>query len=325
MIMKEIVQFTFTPALDEGFEELYEHAEVIKNPLNGKPFGIDQLKHFNKDATILTTEFSQNITPEVIDYFPNLKLISNYAVGFNNIDVAYANSKGITVTNTPKAVVQPTAELTIALLMSLTRRVAEWDRKMRAERTNNKKGIGDLMGVDLYGKKAGIIGYGNIGQAVGKVLKALGMEIYYNKRTRLSEHEEQELSATYATREEIFKTCDVICLHTPLTPETQHLINAETLEMMKESAILVNVARGAVADEAALVEALQTRKIAGAALDVFEDHDQPLSALYDLDNVVMTPHIGTQTRDARIAMAREQSNNILGFLLKDREISEVKV
>lgn len=316
--------FLFQPSVKSGFEELYQHLQVETIPGN-EPFSIDLLERLPKDVTILGSEFTIPVTREVIDYFPNLRMISNYAVGFNNIDVAYAQSKGITVSNTPQAVVQPTAELAVALLLALTRRITMWDSKMRRQRSNAKGSLSAGMGTDIYLKKVGIIGYGNIGRAVGRIMKAMGAEVYYYKRHRLSEEVEQSDGVVYADKETIYKTCDIISLHTPYNKDSHHMINKDVLGMMKSNAILVNTARGKVVDEAALVEALKNGTIAGAALDVFEHDDHPLDELYDMDNVVMSPHVGTQTKEARLAMAKEFSDNILGLILGDRPYAEVKI
>lgn len=324
METKKKVLFLFHPTVASGFEELYSRYDVLTIP-EGKKFSEELLPELPNDIHVLATEFTIPVTSKVIDYFPNLQLIANYAVGFNNIDVAYAQSKNITVSNTPQAVIQPTAELSVGLLLGVSRRVAEWDRIMRKQRSSQKGSLADGMGWDLYRKTAGIIGYGNIGRAVGKILQSFGMSVKYNKRNRLTPEEEKELNVTYATTDEIFQSCDVISLHTPYTPESHHLVNASTLAMMKPDAILVNAARGKVVDEAALVEALKAKKIAGAGLDVFEHDDNPLDELYDLQNVCMTPHVGTQTKEARVAMAEELSNNIVGFFEKDRPIAIVKL
>lgn len=319
---QEKLLFLFHPTVATGFEELYQHIAVETLP-EGQKFELEMLHTLPNDATILGTEFTLLITREVIDYFPHLKLISNYAVGFNNIDVAYANSKGITVTNTPKAVVQPTAELAVALLLGLTRRIAIWDSTMRHQRSSQKGSLADGLGTDIYLKKVGIIGYGNIGRATGRILQAMGVDVVYYKRTPLTSEEEAKEGVSYASKEEIFRTCDIISLHTPYNNDSHHLINRESLAMMKPSAILVNTSRGKVVDEGALVDALKNKVIAGAAMDVFEHDDNPLDDLYDMQNVVMTPHVGTQTREARVAMAREFSDNILGFVLRDRKFAEV--
>ena len=308
--------------VQEGFEELYEHYEVVR-PKPGKFFTQEELEALGGDFDVIATEFSIRVDKDYIDRYPHLKMIANYAVGYNNIDIRYAHSKGIAVSNTPKSVVMPTAELTLALLLSCTRRVAEWDRTMRLNRSSAKANLGSGMGVDLYGKTVGIIGYGNIGKAAGRLYQAFGMKVLYYKRHRLSTEEEQQLGVTYASLDDIYRQSDVISLHTPYNPESHHLINAESISKMKPTAIIINVARGAVVDEAALVEALQAKRIAGAGLDVFEHNDNPIPALYDLDNVSMTPHVGTQTYDSRVKMARELSDNIIGFLEGDRSVNLV--
>lgn len=320
---KKKILFLFQPHVASGLEELYETFEVLTIP-EGKKFSEELPSELPTDVAVLASEFTIPVTAKVIDHFPNLELIANYAVGFNNIDVAYANSKGITVSNTPQAVIQSTAELTLALLLSTSRRVAEWDRKMRKQRSSAKGSLADGLALDLGRKTVGIIGYGNIGKRVGQMLQGIGMTVKYNKRHRLTEAEEQALGITYATVDEIFQTCDVVSLHTPYTAESHHLVNAERLAMMKPHAMLVNAARGKVVDEAALVEALKKHQIAGAGLDVFEHNDNPLDELYDLENVTMTPHVGTQTHEARVDMAIELTNNIVGFFKKDRPIAIVK-
>lgn len=308
--------------VQEGFEELYARYEVVR-PQPGKPFTQEELQGLGGDFDVIATEFSISVDKTYIDRYPHLKMIANYAVGYNNIDIEYAHSKGIAVSNTPKSVVMPTAELTLALLLSCARRVAEWDRTMRKNRSSAKANLGSGMGVDLFGKTVGIIGYGNIGRAAGRLYQAFGMKVLYYKRHRLSAQEEADLGVTYASLEDIYRHSDVISLHTPYNPESHHMINAETIASMKPGVIVINVARGAVIDEAALVEALKTGKIASAGLDVFEHNDNPLSELYDLENVSMTPHIGTQTYDSRVKMAQELSDNIIGFLEGDRPVSLV--
>ncbi|KGN81908.1 dihydrofolate reductase [Porphyromonas cangingivalis] len=308
--------------VQEGFEELYERYDVVR-PEPGKSFTQEELEALGGDFDVIATEFNIPVTKDYIDRYPHLKMIANYAVGYNNIDIAYAHSKGIAVSNTPKSVVMPTAELTLALLLSCTRRVAEWDRTMRRHRSSAKSGLDAGMGVDLCGKTVGIIGYGNIGKAAGRLYQAFGMKVLYYKRHRLSAEEEQQLGVTYASLDEIYSESDVISLHTPYNPDSHHLINAESISKMKPNAIIINVARGAVVDESALVEALRTKRIAGAGLDVFEHNDNPLPELYDLENVSMTPHVGTQTYDSRVKMARELSDNIIGFLEGGRSVSLV--
>lgn len=320
---KPIVQFTFPTPDRTGFEELEKVCDVRYSDVHlSEPE--KALETLDKDAVVLVSEFTQPITAGLLGKMKELKLVANYAVGYNNIDLDYTRTHGITVANTPHAVVTSTAELTLAILLSLTRRVAEWDGMMRRQRSSDKGGLGGGMGHDLFGKKVGIIGFGNIGQRVGKLLQAFGCTILYNKRTRLTDAQEKEMGVTFATVDEILRRSDIISLHTPLNAESEHLLDAEAFGKMKPSAVVINLSRGPVVDEHALLDALKSGKIAGAGLDVFEFRDQPLDELYDLPNVVMTPHVGTQTYEARYDMRVELANNIIGFLTGDRNVSVVR-
>lgn len=306
----------------EGFEAITAHHEVIFPP-KGRDFTQEEIAERLPGCDVLCSVFDIPVGPDLIDKGESLKLIANYAVGYNNIDTAYAASKGIVVTNTPRSVIEPTADLAMALLLSCTRRVAEWDRLFRRDRASIEHGRLCRLGGNLYGKTLGILGFGNIGAAMARRCQALGMNVLYNKRTRLSSEEEQRLNVVYGSKEEIIRQADVLSLHTPLTPETHHLIGEAELAMMKPSAILINTARGAVVDEQALVKALQEKRIAAAGLDVFENKDIPMPELFDMDNVTLTPHIGTQTYDSRVEMVHELCNNVLGFLNGDRPIDRV--
>lgn len=258
------------------------------------------------DYDVMLAIFHAPIDKEIINAGKNLKLISNYGVGYNNIDIAYAREKGIAVTNTPKAVNNPTAELALALMLSAARRVSECNLRLRTEK-EKMWGTMSNLGFGLENKTLGIIGMGNIGKNVARKAQAFGMNIlYHNNRTEVPEYRKADLDT-------LLKESDFISLHTPLTPETHHLIGARELALMKPTAILVNTSRGAVIDEQALAEALSNHRIAGAALDVFENEPHITEILYELDNVVLTPHIGTGTVDARIAMGREAIDNIRNF------------
>lgn len=321
---RPIVQFTFPTPDTSGFEELKELCDVRYSDeyLTDLEGALDKL---DPHTAILATDFTQSVSQKVMDHFKDLRLVANYAVGYNNIDIHYAKDHDITVSNTPNAVVNSTAELTLALLLSLSRRVAEWDRTMRFRRSNEKGGLNGKMGHDLFGKKVGIIGFGNIGRRVAHLLSAFGCSIYYNKRHRLTEEQEKELDVTFAEVDEILSKCDIISLHTPLNDDTKHLIDSDALSKMKRNAMLVNLSRGPVVDEKALVKALKEGIIGGAALDVYEYGDKPLDELYDLPNVVLTPHVGTQTVEARHDMRVELANNIIGFLKGDRRVAIVDV
>ncbi len=257
---------------------------------------------------VLLTIFHSHspVDREIIDAGKRLRLISNYGVGYNNIDTAYAREKGIAVTNTPRSVCNPTAELAMALMLALARRVAECDRRIRTEK-ESLWGTMKNLGASLENKTLGIVGMGNIGKNVARKAEAFGMRvIYYNRRTEVSGYRRVPLDT-------LLQEADFVSLHTPLTTETRHLIGARELSLMKPTAMLINTARGAVIDETALADALKQKRIAGAALDVFENEPHVTDVLYRLDNVVLTPHVGTGTIDTRIAMAEEALANIRNF------------
>ena len=257
---------------------------------------------------VLLTIFHSHspVDREIIDAGKRLRLIINYGVGYNNIDTAYAREKGIAVTNTPRSVCNPTAELAMALMLALARRVAECDRRIRTEK-ESLWGTMKNLGASLENKTLGIVGMGNIGKNVARKAEAFGMRvIYYNRRTEVSGYRRVPLDT-------LLQEADFVSLHTPLTTETRHLIGARELSLMKPTAMLINTARGAVIDETALADALRQKRIAGAALDVFENEPHVTDVLYRLDNVVLTPHVGTGTIDTRIAMAEEALANIRNF------------
>lgn len=256
---------------------------------------------------ILLAIFSRPIDKEIIDAGKKLKLISNYGVGYNNIDIQYARKKGITVCNTPESVCDPTAELCMALLLGIARRIGEFDRRIRTER-EGMWGVMKNLGYGLKGKTLGIIGMGHIGQNVACKAAAFGMNIlYYNRKTEVPGYKKTDLDS-------LLKESDFISIHTPLTEATYHLIGERELRLMKKTAFLINTARGAVIDEEVLSRFLEKRQIAGAALDVFEREPHITELLYSLDNVILVPHIGTATYDGRIAMAQEALDNIRNYL-----------
>lgn len=288
------------------FENLPSDWEITF-PLNEQMSREEILRLLPEYDVLLSIFHSHDLVDkEIIDAGSKLKLISNYGVGYNNIDVLYAREKGIAVTNTPHSVNNPTAELAMALMLSAARRVSECNLRIRKEK-ESMWGTMKNLGFSLDGKTLGIIGMGNIGRNVARKAEAFGMNvIYYNRRTEVAGYQSTDL-------ETLLRISDFITLHTPLTAETRHLIDIREFSLMKPTAILVNTARGAVINEKALVEALRSHVIAGAALDVFEDEPHITEALYGFDNVVLTPHIGTGTIDTRIAMAEEALTNIRNF------------
>ena len=305
----------------EGFAELENKYEVTFP--NGRDFSYDEISEMIPQYDVLCSMFNFPVDKALIDRGVNLKLIANYAVGYNNIDVAYALSKGLTVANTPDPVTAPTANLALGLMLDTARRITECDRKLRTLGKAMKVGVLENLGVSITGQTLGIIGLGRIGKALCKRARACGMNVIYNNRRPLYIEEETKLGASFVSMEELLAQSDFVSLNVPYNQDTYHIIGEPELKQMKPSAILINTGRGPLVDEHALVKALQEGIIRGAGLDVFEFGDYPLPELLEMDNVVLTPHIGTQTMDARIAMARAVANNVIGFLEGDRAVSRV--
>ena len=251
------------------------------------------------------------IDAQMIAAAPKLKIISNYGAGYDRIDTAAAAARGIPVTNIPDDTMQATAELALAALLSLSRRVTELDHAIRA----GEKGLfvmGSHMGHTLEGKLLGIVGMGHIGGAMARMCRALGMNVAYHNRRRLSDSDEH--GAEYMELDELFKRCDVISIHCPLTDSTRGLVSAERIALMKSDALIINTSRGGVIDTDALINALKAHRIGGAALDVFPHEPEVPEALKSLENVVLTPHIGTNTVETREQMARACGKRILDAL-----------
>lgn len=291
----------------EGFAELTEHFELIfpKNASFSKTEVLERLA----ECDALLSMFNFVIDKEIIDAGKNLKIISNFGVGFNNVDFEYARHKGVMVTNTPDPVVEPTAEMAFALMLATARRVAECDRKLRDAASGLKWGVMENLGVGLHGKTLGIVGLGRIGKSIARRAEAFGMKVVYHNRK-----ETEAGNAKYcSTLDELLYVSDFVSLNVPLTDETRHLIDADALKKMKPSAILINTARGPVVDEPALADALKNRTIRAAGLDVFENEPSVCPQLLALDNVVLAPHNGTATIDARIEMSRFAARNIVNF------------
>ena len=293
------MKIAFTTSLPaEGFSRLAQHQCYV--PL--------------AEADVLVSTFDQPVTREMIASAPHLQLVANFGVGYNNIDLDACRERGIRVTNTPQPVIEPTAELAFALMHDVARRTAEFDRKLRL-------GLAEPFGVmnnlshSLYGKTLGIIGMGRIGQALARRAVASGMTVIYHNRRPLADETMSLLGyeARYVSTEELLQTADFVSLNLPYTPEVKHLIGADELRMMKSTAYLINTARGAHVDEEALVHALKTGVIAGAAMDVYEHEPQIHPELFTLDNVVLSPHTGTGTWEGRIAMCENVCDNILAW------------
>lgn len=272
-----------------------------------------QLINSLQDKDGLVSLLVNEIDKEVLSKVPNLKVISNYAVGFNNIDVKAATERKIIVTNTPDVLTEATADLTWALLLATARRIPESNQYVREGRFSGWKPE-LLLGRSIHSKTLGIIGMGRIGKAVAERAKGFNMKILYYKRNPLPTETEKELNATYVSLEELLNLSDFITLHAPLTSESYHLIDKKEFRSMRPEAYLINTSRGQLINESALVDALRNNDIAGAGIDVFEQEPFLAPGLSELNNVVLAPHIGSATVETRIEMADLAINNVIAVL-----------
>ena len=274
---------------------------------------LEKIKNVEGILSTLRHKFDE----EILSNAQKLKVISNYAVGYNNIDIEYARKKGIIVTNTPDVLTNATANTTIALMLNITRRFVESDKFLRDGKWKGWK-PDFMLGVDLEGKTLGIIGMGRIGIAVAKIARSFGMDIIYFSRTR-KKSIESEINARFVEFNELLSSSDIISLHVPLTPETTNLITLNELKIMKKTAYLINTARGSVINEDDLIHALEKNMIAGAGLDVYVKEPIDINnKLINLDNVVLFPHVGSATIETRKKMAEIAINNLI-LVLKGKE------
>jgi glyoxylate reductase len=257
------------------------------------------------------------ISKEIIDAAPRLRVVSNIAVGYDNIDVDACNRRHILVTNTPDVLTEATADLAFALILAVARRVVEGDRYVRSGHWKRWQ-WNCLWGTELHGKTLGLYGFGRIAQATARRARGFSMQVLYYARHRVSAAIENEFAAEFVDRETLLSKSDFLSLHVPLTPETHHAIGATELALMKPSAFVINAARGPVVDEEALVQALEAGRLAGAGLDVFENEPKVHPALVSLDNVTLLPHVGSATAETRLRMAMLASENLLAALRGDR-------
>ena len=273
------------------------------------------------DAILATA--TEKIDGEVMDAAGNdLKVVANMAVGYDNIDVEAASERGVVVTNTPGVLDETTADVAFMLVLAAARRLGEAERLLRAGRWE-WWGPKQLRGQDVWGKALGIVGMGRIGRAVARRGKGFGMEILYHNRSR-DESAEGELGARYLELEDLLREADFVSIHTPLTPETRHLIGAEQLGMMKPSSVLVNTSRGPVVDEDALADALAEERIFAAGLDVYEEEPKVHPKLLDLENVVLAPHIGSASFETRDRMATLAAENVAAVLRGEKPKTPVE-
>ena len=265
------------------------------------------------DREGLICVISEAVDQTLLDACPKLRVVSNVAVGYNNVDVAACTRRGVVVTNTPDVLTDTTADFAWTLLMATARRLVEADRYVREGHFKRWEYMLQLGG-DIHGKTLGVVGFGRIGRAMARRAQGFGMRVLYQDAIAADAATERELRATCVELDTLLRESDFVTLHTPLIPETRHLINRDTLRAMKETAYLINAARGPVVDEAALVQALTEGWIAGAGLDVFEDEPNVHPGLLGLSNVVLAPHIGSASLETRLKMATLAVENCLAVL-----------
>lgn len=283
------------------------------NPQN-RPLTRSELEEAIQGRDGMITMLSDNIDEDLLKLNPELKVIANYAVGYDNIDIDACNEFNVLVSNTPEVLTETTADFTWALLMTAAMRIAEADKFVRKKKYEGWSPMPSLSRGSLGQKTLGIIGFGRIGKAVAKRARGFGMKILYHEPSRLPEEEEIEHGASYRKFEDLLKESDFVTLHLPLLESTRHLIGEQELKIMKETAYLINTARGAIIDEKALKRALEKEEIAGAALDVFEEEPALTPGLSELENVILTPHIASASRETRTQMAVIAAENLIAGL-----------
>lgn len=299
------------PFPDPVMAIIQERFQLTVSPADHPPSAAEILAGV-RDAQAAICTLNERMDAEVLSAAPSLRVIANYAVGYNNIDVEAAKARGIIVTNTPDVLTNATADITWALILAVARRVVEGDQLVRQKQWTGWSPT-QMLGVDLSGKTLGIIGMGRIGQAVARRAAGFEMNILYWSR---SERPLQPANPAWqrVSFEELLRRSDFLSPHIPLAPDTHHLINDAALRLMKPTAFLINAARGPVVDEAALVQALQEHRLAGAGLDVYEREPELQRGLRELPQVVLLPHLGSATSETRIRMGLMCVENVLAVL-----------
>jgi gluconate 2-dehydrogenase len=297
----------------EVVEALSQRFDVEHNA-EDRPWPSDELARRLQGKHGVMATVMDKFDESVLAQAPELEVISNIAVGYNNVDIPAATKRGIKVTNTPGVLDDTTADLTWSLLMAAARRIAEGDAYVRAKQWKIAFGVQYFLGQDIHHATLGIIGMGRIGQAIAKRATGFDMRVLYHNRSRIPEADEKRLNATWADRDTLLAQSDFVVVMAPYSPATHHLIGAAEIAKMKPTAVLVNSARGGVVDDAALVQALKDKRIAAAGLDVFEGEPNVDPGYLALRNVVMTPHIGSASRATRIVMCNTAAANLTAVL-----------
>ncbi|HAC14981.1 MAG TPA: D-glycerate dehydrogenase [Bacteroidetes bacterium] len=297
-------------AIDFLSEQGFEISVGTRGKLNTEDALIEALHDCDGAITMLSNPISRR----VMESCPNVKVFANYAVGFNNVDVIAAKELGVRVSNTPDVLSEATADIALSLLLGVSRKIVEAESDLRKGKFDGWHPNG-YVGVELFGKKAGMIGMGRIGKAIVRRLKGFGITTLYHNRNRIDIQTEQNLDATFtADLDEMLTNIDFLFLSCPLTPETHHIINASRLSKLDPKVIIINTGRGPLIDEAALAESLIDGKLAGAGLDVFEREPEIHPLLLKAPNTLLLPHIGSATRETRFNMAMLCANSVLKIL-----------
>jgi len=298
---------------DAGFELLHEAGDVVAWDSLDVPT-VEQVHQMVAGADAVLTLLTTKVDDAFLDAAgPQLKVVANVAVGYNNIDVAACARRGVVCTNTPGVLTEATADIAMALVLMSTRRLGEGERVIRSN-TPWQWGMFYMLGAGIQGRRLGIVGMGDIGQALARRARAFGMNIAYSNRKPVAPSIEAELDAEFMSMDELLSTSDVVSLNCPYSPATHHLISEREFGLMKTSAHLINTARGPIVDEAALVDALRSGQIAGAGLDVFEAEPTVHPGLLECENAVLVPHLGSATVETRSAMARLAAHNAVNVL-----------
>ena len=299
---------------------LEQHFEVEHNQAD-EPWSRDQLLQKLRGKVGAFTTGGERIDAQLLDSAPQLKICANMAVGYNNFDVPAMTQRRVLATNTPDVLTETTADFGFALVMAIARRMAESEHFLRAGKWDRWR-YDMFAGADVHGSTLGILGMGRIGQGIARRgAFGFGMNVIYHNRSRLAPELEAQCKARYVSKQELLQTADHVVLVLPYSAESHHTIGAAELALMKPTANLVNLARGGIVDDAALALALRDRRIAGAALDVYEGEPKLNPALLTVPNVVLTPHIASATVPTRMAMARLAADNLIGFLVHGKPLT----
>lgn len=304
------VVFVTRPLPAPGTSVLEAAGFEVRGSTEDRPLVVDELRAGVAGADALLCMLSDRIDVALLDAAPNLRVVANFAVGYDNIDVTAARDRGIEVTTTPGVLTDASADLTWALLLAAARNIGPGDRLVRSGAWAGWSPT-QLLGQPLRGRRLGIFGMGAIGRAVARRARGFDMEIVYHNRRHVPAEVEAELGATYVSIDELLRTSDFVSLNAPLNDESRHVLDRAAFDRMKPTAVLVNTGRGALIDEAVLVDVLREGRIAGAGLDVYEFEPRVTEGLMALDNVVLAPHLGSADVEARAAMVELCSRNII--------------